>query len=290
MMSIAMNEVIYLDNNATTPCDPREVEAMLPFFTEKAANPTSRSHRPGQEAASALEAARSTIDRALGGRAASEIVFTAGATEANNLALFGIAGAPGRGRHIISQRTEHASVLAPLAELAKRGWDVSLLDVGQEGRIALDELEAALRDDTVLVSLMLANNETGVIQPVTEAAALAKKRGALVHCDAAQGIGKIPVSVAELGVDMLSISAHKLYGPKGVGALWVRHSRPRLELARVLFGGGQEGGLRSGTPNLPGGLPGEILAVGPKISRSPIEIIQVVGVIVPVPDTGDRLS
>jgi cysteine desulfurase len=252
-MNVDMDRVIYLDHNATTPCDPRVVEAMLPYFGDRAANPTSRSHRPGQEAASALEAARSTIDGLLGGRAPSEVVFTAGATEANNIALLGAAEAlDGRGRHMVSQRTEHASVLAPLAELARRGWEITLVGVDAGGRVRLDELERALRDDTVLVSLMLANNETGVIQPVAEAAGLARRRGALMHCDAAQGVGKIAVDVGELDVDLLSLSAHKLYGPKGIGALWVRHRRPRIELARVIHGGGQEGGLRSGTPNVPG--------------------------------------
>jgi cysteine desulfurase len=248
-----MKDVIYLDYNATTPCDARVVEAMLPFFAERSANPTSRSHRPGQDAASALEEARSVVDHLLGGRAASEVVFTAGATEANNLALFGAVEAyESRGRHVISQTTEHASVLGPLAEFANRGWEVSLVGVDGSGRVRLDELEAELRDDTVLVSLMLANNETGVVQPVAEAAALARARGALLHCDAAQGIGKLPVDVVELGVDLLSLSAHKVCGPKGIGALWVRHRRPRIELARVVFGGGQERGLRSGTPNVPG--------------------------------------
>lgn len=248
-----MDDVIYLDHNATTPCDPRVVDAMLPYFTEQAANPTSRSHRPGRDAAAAMEQARTTVARRLGGRTSAEIVFTAGATEANNIALLGVAtGTADRRRHIVSQRTEHASVLAPLAELARRGWEVTLVGVGEHGRVRPDELAAALRDDTVLVSIMLANNETGVIQPIAELAAAAHERGALLHCDAAQGVGKIAVDVAALDVDLLSLSAHKLYGPKGVGALWIRRRRPRIELARVIHGGGQEGGLRSGTPNVPG--------------------------------------
>jgi cysteine desulfurase len=251
-MSGAM-DVIYLDYNATTPCDPRVVEAMLPLLTERSANPTSRGHRPGREAASELEAARAAVDRLLGGSAASEVVFTSGATESNNLALFGAAEAlAGRGRHIVSQRTEHASVLEPLAALRRRGWDITLVGVDDGGRVRLDELAVAVRDDTVLVSIMLANNETGTVQPVAEVAALARERGVLVHCDAAQAVGKLPVAVADLGVDLLSLSAHKLYGPKGVGALWLRRRRPALGLAPVVFGGGQEGGLRSGTPNVPG--------------------------------------
>jgi cysteine desulfurase len=253
MIAAMAERVIYLDCNATTPCDPRVIEAMLPFMTESFANPTTRNHRPGRDAASALEQARATIDRLLGGRAASEVVFTAGATEGNNLALVGAAEAlVDHSRHIISQRTEHASVLQPLAALQRRGWEVTLVGVDQLGRIDLDEFARALRDDTALVSLMLANNETGTIQPLAEAAGLARSHGALVHCDAAQAVGKIPVDVVELGVDLLTASAHKFYGPKGVGALWIRHRRPPIRLAPVLFGGGQEGGLRSGTPNVPG--------------------------------------
>jgi cysteine desulfurase len=253
MIAVMTDDLIYLDNNATTPCDPRVVEAMLPFMTRDFANPTTRNHRPGRDAATGLERARATVDRLLGGSAASEVVFTAGATEANNLALMGAAEAlDGRGRHIISQATEHASVLEPLAALQRRGWEISLVGVDERGRVKLDELESTLRDDTVVVSLMLANNETGTIQPVRQAAGLAHARGALLHCDAAQGIGKIPVHVGELDVDLLTLSAHKLYGPKGVGALWIRRRRPPIRLTPVIHGGGQENGLRSGTPNVPG--------------------------------------
>jgi len=252
-MTGAMTDVIYLDCNATTPCDPRVVEAMLPMMTTTFANPTTRNHRPGRDAATALERARTTVDRMLGGKASSEVVFNAGATEANNLALLGAAESlVDRGRHIVSQRTEHASVIEPLTALERRGWEITLIGVDARGTIDLDELESALRDDTVLVSLMLANNETGTIQPVETASKIARDRGALVHCDAAQAIGKIPVDVAECGVDLLTVSAHKFYGPKGVGALWIRHRRPPIALETVFFGGGQEGGLRSGTPNVPG--------------------------------------
>ena len=248
-----MGDVIYLDCNATTPCDRRVVEAMLPYMTGSFANPTTRNHRPGRDAAMALERARGTIDRLLGGWAASEIVFTAGATEANNLALIGAAEAlVDRGRHIISQATEHASVIEPLMALQRRGWEITLVGVDRKGCINLDELDAVLRDDTVLVSLMLANNETGTIQPVTDASGLAHARGALMHCDAAQGIGKLPVDAVELDVDLLTLSAHKFYGPKGVGTVWIRHRRPPIQLLPVVYGGGQEGGLRSGTPNVPG--------------------------------------
>jgi len=253
MIAAMAERIIYLDHNATTPCDPRVVEAMLPFMTESYANSTTRNHRPGRDAASELERARTTVDHLLGGRAASEVVFTAGATEGNNLALIGAAEALlDRGRHIISQRTEHASVLEPLKALAKRGWEITLVGVDEAGRIDLDELGRTLRDDTAMVSVMLANNETGTIQPVSEAAGLARSRGAIVHCDAAQAIGKIPVDVTKLDVDLLTASAHKFYGPKGVGALWIRHRRPPIRLVPVIYGGGQEGGLRSGTPNVPG--------------------------------------
>ncbi len=253
MFAAMSNDLIYLDCNATTPCDPRVVEAMLPFMTETFANPTTRNHRPGRDAATALERARATVDRLLGGRAASEVVFTAGATEANNLGLIGAAEAlVDRGRHIISQATEHASILEPLAALEQRGWEITLIGVDEKGRIDLEEFAAALRNDTALCSLMFANNETGTIQPVAEAAGLAHARGALMHCDAAQGVGKVPVDAVELEVDLLSLSAHKFYGPKGVGALWIRHRRPPTQIKSVIFGGGQEGGLRSGTPNVPG--------------------------------------
>ena len=253
MFAAMNNDVIYLDCNATTPCDPRVVEAMIPFMTESFANPTTRNHRPGRDAATALEEARATVDRLLGGRAASEVIFTAGATEANNIALIGAAEAlVDQGRHIVSQATEHASVLEPLIALGRRGWEITLIGVDGNGRIDLGQLDAALRDDTVLCSLMLANNETGTIQPVAGAAGLAHARGALMHCDAAQGVGKLPVDVVELDVDLLSFSAHKFYGPKGVGGLWIRHRRPPIRIEPVIFGGGQENGIRSGTPNVPG--------------------------------------
>ena len=247
------DDIIYLDFNASTPCDPRVVEAMLPYLSDTFANPSSRHHRPGQDAFTALEQARSTVARLLGAASSTEIVFTSGATEANNLALTGAAEMrTGNGRHIVTQVTEHPSVLEPLAHLQKSGWDVTELGVDSDGRIRLDELSGALRDDTILVSLMLANNETGALQPVVQAAVLARERGALIHCDAAQAVGKVAVDVAALNVDLLSLSGHKLYAPKGIGALFVRRSRPPLRLVPLIRGGGHEYGLRSGTPNLPG--------------------------------------
>jgi cysteine desulfurase len=246
-------DVIYLDYNASTPCDPRVVEAMHPFFGAVFANPSSRNHRPGRDAFTALEEARSTVVRFLGARSATEIVFTSGATEANNLALIGATRAlTGRGRHLVTQSTEHPSVLEVLYALKGNGWTLTEVGVDHEGRLRLDEFASALHDDTALVSLMLANNETGTMQPVREAAELAHACGALVHCDAAQAVAKIAVNVAELDVDLLSLSGHKLYAPKGIGALYVRRNSPHFKLAPHLHGGGHEGGMRSGTPNLPG--------------------------------------
>jgi cysteine desulfurase len=247
-----MDEVIYLDYNASTPCDPRVVEEMEAALRSSFANPSSRSHRPGQRASAMLEDARSRVARALGARSASEITFTSGATEANNLAIRGVSDALAEsGRHLISQRTEHASVLEPLRQLARSGWSLSLLEVGNDGRIRLDELEAALSSDTALVSLMLANNETGTVQPLTDAVDIVHRHGALIHCDAAQAFGKVEITVDDLEVDYLSFSAHKAYGPKGVGGLYSRRQRPPLRIRAQLLGGGQENGLRSGTPNPP---------------------------------------
>ena len=246
-------DVIYLDYNASTPCDPRVVEAMQPYFAEVFANPSSRGHRPGREAFTALEGARSVVAASVGARLSTEIVFTSGATEANNLAIFGTArSAATRGRHLVTQTTEHPSVLEVFRALRDDGWDITEVGVEHDGRVRIDELESALRDDTILVSLMFANNETGTVQPVREVAELAHDRGVLIHCDAAQGVGKVEIDVAELDVDLLSLSGHKLYAPKGIGALYLRRSSPPLKLPPQVYGGGHEGGLRSGTPNLPG--------------------------------------
>jgi len=246
-------DVTYLDYNASTPCDPRVVEAMLPYLTETYANPSSRNHHPGREAYAALEEARATIARALGGRSGTEIFFTSGATEANNLVLSGVAEAmTRRGRHIVTQATEHPSVLEPLRHLQRNGWDLTEIGVDSEGRIRLDELDEALRDDTVLVSLMLANNETGTVQPVRDTSEIVHRKGAMLHCDAAQGVGKLVTDVDALGVDFLTLSGHKLYAPKGIGVLYIRRTKPPLRLQPSIRGGGHEGGLRSGTPNLAG--------------------------------------
>lgn len=246
---------IYLDHHATTPVDPRVVEAMLPYFSEVFGNPASTTHAFGWQAKEAVDRARQSIAEALGAKP-KEIVFTSGATESNNLALRGIADAPRRkGNHIVSVATEHPSVLDPLAALARRGYEVTRLPVvpapeREAGRIRPEQVADALRDDTILVSVMLANNEIGVVQPLAEIAEICRQRGVPLHSDATQAVGRIPVNVQQLGIDLMSFSGHKLYGPKGVGVLYVRRAAWRLE--PQMLGGGHEGGRRSGTLNVPG--------------------------------------
>jgi cysteine desulfurase len=245
---------IYLDYHATTPCDPRVVDAMLPCFREKFGNPSSRSHSFGREAEEMVERARGQVAELLGA-SPDEIVFTSCATEANNLAIKGAACArreAGDGDHIVSSRIEHKSVLEPLATLEEDGFRVTWLEVDEKGRMDPADLAQAVEEETILVSLMLANNEIGTIEPLVEMAAIAHEAGAWVHTDAVQGVGKIPVSVDDLDVDLLAISGHKFYGPKGIGALYVRRRSRRMKLAPTLCGGGQERGLRSGTHNVPG--------------------------------------
>lgn len=243
------NRRIYLDNQATTPCDPRVVVAMLPWFTEKFGNPHSAEHAMGHEAEAAVEDARALL-AALVGAEPREIVFTSGATEANNLAIKGaarFAAAHGSGRRkIITAATEHKCVLESVADLAAEGFQPLVLTVGPDGLLAPEVLREAVDEATLLVSVMAVNNETGVIQPIDALAAIAKHAGALFHTDAAQAAGKIGLDVNRSGIDLMSISAHKMYGPKGVGALYVRR-RPRARIAPLFSGGGQERGLRSGT-------------------------------------------
>ncbi len=247
---MTVDDVIYLDYNASTPVDPRVLEGMLPFFATTFANPASRSHRPGRAAYRAQEEARALLADIVGAAAGSDVVFTSGATEANNLGLLGAAAAePGR-RHLVTQISEHPSVLAPLHHLTASGWRLTVVGVDRRGVVDLGQLAEAVTGDTAVVSIMLANNETGTVQPVRAVADLAHRVGAVVHCDAAQALGKIPVDVAELGVDSLALSAHKVYGPKGVGALVLGRGR-RRPLPRS-FGGDHESGLRPGTGNLPG--------------------------------------
>ncbi len=243
---------IYLDHHATTPVDSRVLDRMLPFFTEVYGNAASRSHAFGWSAAQSVDEARATIAGWIGADL-REVIFTSGATEANNLALRGAMEMyADRGRHVVTSAAEHRSVLDPVERLARTGWDVTVLPVDGHGRLDPARVRDAVRDDTVLVSVMLANNEVGTINPVAEIAAIARARGALVHTDAVQALGRLPVSVDDLGVDLLSMSAHKLYGPKGVGALFVRRRGRAVRLAPMLEGGGHERGLRSGTLNVPG--------------------------------------
>lgn len=237
---------IYLDCHATTPVDPRVVEAMLPFFTEHFGNPASLTHAYGWEAEAAVTKARETIAAAIHA-SPEEIVFTSGATEANNLAIKGIAEACfGRGRHIITVQTEHSAVLDPCRYLESLGFEVTYLPVQPDGLVDLDALEKAFRDDTVLVSVMAANNEIGVLQPLAEIGTRCRDRSVFFHSDGAQAIAKVPLNVEAMHLDLLSLTAHKVYGPKGIGALYVRR-RPRVPLAPQLHGGGHERGLRSGT-------------------------------------------
>ncbi len=248
---------VYMDNHATTRVDPRVIATMLPYFQEHYGNPGSTSHAFGWESQEAVDRARASIASAIGA-SPREIVFTSGATESNNLAIKGSAERlRRRGDHVISVVTEHKAVLDPLSRLARRGFEVTLLPVQpagsrEAGLIDVDQLAAAIRDDTLLVSVMLANNEIGVIQPLAEIGAICQQRGVLLHSDATQAIGKLPVDVEQLRVDLLSFSAHKLYGPKGVGALYVRRRNPQVRLEPQIDGGGQEGGRRSGTLNVPG--------------------------------------
>ena len=238
---------IYLDAHATTPMDRRVLEAMLPFFTENFGNPSSNTHVYGWEASAAVKNAREVIAQIINATP-EEIVFTSGATEANNLAIKGVAEAYfNQGKHIITVATEHRAVLDPCAYLETLGFEVTYLTVQSNGILDLTKLEAAIREDTILVSVMAANNEIGVLQPLAEIGKLCHDRGVLFHTDAAQAIAKIPLDVAAMNIDLMSLTAHKVYGPKGIGALYVRRRDPRVKLASQIQGGGQERGRRSGT-------------------------------------------
>ncbi len=243
---------IYLDYNATTPVDPRVLEAMLPFFTQRPGNPASRHHAFGWEAEEAVQQARQQL-AALIGAQAEELTFTSGATESLNLAIRGVYDLYRRkGRHLVTVKTEHNAVLDTCEQLEKQGAEVTYLDVRPDGRIDLSELDAAIRPDTVLVAVMWANNETGVLQPMAEIGAVCEKHGTLLLSDATQAVGKIPVDVTAAGVHLLACTAHKMYGPKGVGALYLRRRRPRVKVRPLITGGGHESGVRSGTLNVPG--------------------------------------
>ena len=258
-------DVIYLDNNATTRCDPRVVQAMLPFFGEHYGNPASRTHAFGWEAREAIDAARTSVAACVGGRA-TDVIFTSGATESNGLAILGLMAHPGtRGQHVVSQVTEHKSVLDVLDIHRSDGGRVTLVGVDAQGRVDAARVAEALTDETALVSIMAANNEIGTLQPLAAIGAICGERGIPFHVDAAQGAGRLDLDLCRDGIDLLSLSAHKLYGPKGVGALIVRKDRCRPRLLPRIHGGGHEGGLRSGTLGVPGivGLATAIDVLGP---------------------------
>ena len=247
-----MKMPLYLDNHATTPLDPRALEAMMPYLTDQFGNSASRNHAYGWVAEEATEKARKQIGELIGANA-KEIIFTSGATESNNLAIKGVAEMYAeRGNHIITAATEHKAVLDTCKHLEKKGCKVTYLPVQQDGLVDLNQLRDAITDKTILVSIMYANNEIGVLQPVAEIGKICKEKGVLFHSDAVQAVGKVPVNVISDHIDLLSISGHKLYGPKGVGALYVRRRNPRVQLTSQIDGGGHERGMRSGTLNVPG--------------------------------------
>jgi len=247
-----MKSRIYLDNNATTPLDPRALDAMLPYLREKYGNAASRNHAFGWEAEEAVEHARAQV-ASLIQAGPKEILWTSGATESNNIAVKGSAHVyRKKGRHIITQVTEHRAIIDPCAYLERQGYEVTYLPVSKTGRIECEQLEEAIREDTILISIMFANNEIGTLQPIQQIGVLCKKKGIVFHTDAAQAFGKVPIDVEAMGIDLLSAAGHKLYGPKGVGCLYVRRRGPRVRCEPILHGGGHERGMRSGTLNVPG--------------------------------------
>jgi cysteine desulfurase len=249
---MALKTPVYMDNHATTPVDPRVLDAMMPYFTEKFGNAASRNHSFGWAAEEAVENARAQIAKLINA-SPKEIIFTSGATESNNLALKGVAEMyREKGNHIITQVTEHKAILDTCKRLEKNGYEVTYLPVEKDGRINLDDLRRAITPKTILITIMYANNEIGVVQPIAEIGKIAKEKGIFFHVDGVQAVGKIPVDVQRDGIDLLSISAHKIYGPKGVGALYVRRKNPRVQLSAIIDGGGHERGMRSGTLNVTG--------------------------------------
>ncbi|MGE5362463.1 MAG: IscS subfamily cysteine desulfurase [Bacteroidales bacterium] len=243
---------IYMDNHATTPVDPRVLEAMLPYFTERFGNAASRNHSFGWQADEAVEAARKQVAELIGGTA-KEIVLTSGATESDNLAIKGVAEMyRQKGNHIITAVTEHKAVLDTCKRLEKQGFEVTYLRVQRDGLVDLDDLQRATTTRTILITIMMVNNEVGVVQPIAEIGRIARERGIIFHTDAVQAAGKLPIDVNALNADLVSLSAHKMYGPKGVGALYVRRKNPRVLVAPIIDGGGHERGMRSGTLNVPG--------------------------------------
>ena len=244
---------VYMDNYSTTPMDPRVLEAMLPYFTEKFGNAASRNHSFGWEAEAAVDEARERIGRLIHASSPKEIIFTSGATESDNLAIKGVADAyKEKGNHIVTCTTEHRAVLDSCRALERQGCKVTYLPVDRCGLVDVGRLREAITDKTILISIMAANNEIGTIHPIKEIGQLAKEKGVIFHCDATQGVGKITMDVEEMGIDLLSMSAHKIYGPKGIGALYVRSKRPKVRVSPMIDGGGHERGMRSGTLNVPG--------------------------------------
>jgi len=249
---MAVKLPIYMDNHATTPVDPRVVETMLPYFTEKFGNAASRNHSFGWAGEEAVETSRQQI-ASLINATPKEIIFTSGATESDNLMIKGVAEMfREKGNHIITQAIEHKAVLDTCKNLEKHGFEVTYLPVQRDGRVSLDDLKAAIRPTTILITIMYANNEIGVINPIAEIGKIAKEHGIFFAVDGVQAVGKIPVDVQKDNIDLLAISGHKIYGPKGVGALYVRRRNPRVQLSAIIDGGGHERGMRSGTLNVPG--------------------------------------
>ncbi len=243
---------VYLDNNATTPCDPRVVDAMIPYFTQNFGNAASRNHPFGWQAEEAVDYAREQVAKLVGADP-KEIIFTSGATEADNLAIKGVFEMyASKGNHIITATTEHKAVLDTCKHIEKSGGEVTYLEVQADGLIDLKDLEAAIRPNTILIAIMYGNNEIGVVQPIRQISAIAKRNGILFFTDAVQAVGKIPVDVIKDGIDIMAFTAHKMYGPKGVGALYVRRKNPRVKVTAQMDGGGHERGMRSGTLNVPG--------------------------------------
>jgi cysteine desulfurase len=250
---MAIKLPIFMDYHSTTPVDPRVIEEMLPYFNEKFGNAASRSHSFGWTAEEAVDYARERIGKLINAQSEKEIVFTSGATESNNVAIKGVAEFyKEKGNHIITTVIEHKAVLDTCKRLEKEGYQVTYLGVGKDGRVDPEDVKKAITDKTILVSVMLANNEIGTVQPIGEIGKITRERGVLLHTDAVQGVGKVPFDVQAMNVDLASITAHKMYGPKGVGGLYVRRSKPRVRLVAQMDGGGHERGMRSGTLNVPG--------------------------------------
>lgn len=244
--------MIYLDHNSTTPVDKRVLDAMLPYFTEVYGNAASIDHDLGHDANNAVNGARNQIARLIGAKD-EEIIFTSGATESDNIALFGVAEKyANSGNHIITSKTEHKAILDSCHKLESKGFEITYLDVDSSGRVSVESVRDAITSKTILVSIMYANNEIGTIAPVRDIGALTRERGIVFHTDATQAVGHVPINVDEYNIDLMSMSAHKMYGPKGVGGLFVRRRVPRVRVAPVIYGGGHEKGIRSGTLNVPG--------------------------------------